>query len=386
MILLSALCALAAAQPGVVEVPFRVSENAIIVDGKANGRSISCVFDTGFSGSVILNDSLDIGPATGTMTLRDFVGQFQAKTVKLKSLQIGSKSIDPADKEVIQQPMGRITGAYGTHCDGLMGLAVIKDYVTEINFEKHKFIFYPKGTDITTRVPDGKRTFLGKMLMTGMNSVEMTVVASTGKKLTLALDTGNAFYATTHKDALERVGLWDGREAKYQKLSGVASGAVASWSYRMKDATIFGVPVKESTWDIIDAPSSSAEGDGTVGFGFLSNFNITLDYDRRRVWLENFTGKVAEAPAGDLGISAGYDDDTKRVRVFRVAPDSPAEKAGIQAGDYLLSIGGVDTGSSDFDALRRMLEGPIDSKVLIATSRHGILSRQELVRKLLVNE
>jgi hypothetical protein len=65
--------------------------------------------------------------------------------------------------------------------------------------------------------------------------MEMSVEVSTGKKLTLALDTGNAFYATTHKDSLERVGLWEvGKPVKYMSSSGVASGSVDSWSYKKK--------------------------------------------------------------------------------------------------------------------------------------------------------
>jgi len=374
------------AQTGVTEVPFRTTDDAIIVDGMVNGHPVSCVFDTGFAGTVILNDSIDIGKPTGVMNLRDFVGTLQASTVKLTSFKLGNKTIDPKDKEAVQQPMSRLTDGYGVHCDGLMGLSAIKDYVTEINFQKKKFIFYPKSTDITTRTPDNKKTFLAKMLMTGMSSIELTVVANTGKKMTMALDTGNAFYATTHKDVLQRVGLWGEQEAKFQKLSGVASGAVASWAYRMKDVNIYGVPVKESYWDIIDAPSSSAEGDGTVGFGFLQNFNITFDYDRRRVWLENWSGEVANKAPGDLGISAAYNQEIKRVMVYRVAPGSPADDAGIKAGDYLLSVGGADTGTLGFLELRKMMEGEVGSKVTVATSRSGVLTRTEITRKQLVNE
>jgi C-terminal processing protease CtpA/Prc len=95
---------------------------------------------------------------------------------------------------------------------------------------------------------------------------------------------------------------------------------------------------------------------------------------------------VAEDAPGDIGISAAYDEQAKRVRVFRVAPDSPAEKAGIKEDDFLLSVGGVDTGTKRFDDLRKMLEGPTDSKVVIVTSHGGILNRQEIVRKQLVNE
>lgn len=375
------------AQASDVEVPFRLLEDAIIVDISVNGHPVSCMFDTGFGGTVILNDSIDVGPVTGHETFTDFVGQIQVGTVKVKSLKIGAVSVDPTDKTVALQPMARMTSGYGVHCDGIMGLSAVKDMVTEINFQQHKFIFHPKSLDITKRTPDNSKSFLCKMLMTGVDSIQLTATASNGKKMILALDTGNEFYATTHKDVLERCGLWpEGRDAKFQTLSGVASGAVASWDFKMKDVTIFGVPVKESYWDIIDAPSSTAEADGTVGFGFLSNFNITFDFDRRRVWLENYSGRVANDSPGDLGISAGFDPSEKRVVIFHVEAESPADKAGIKAGDFLLSVGSQDLGEIDFMSLRKMLRGPVDSKVMIATSRDGNLNRQELARKQLINE
>ncbi|HZH98232.1 MAG TPA: PDZ domain-containing protein, partial [Fimbriimonadaceae bacterium] len=275
-----------------------------------------------------------------------------------------------------------------THCDGIMGFAVIQNYVTEINMEKSRFIFHPKSVDITKRTPDNKKSFLLKMLPLGHSSIELEVMAPTGKRLHLALDTGNSFYATTHKDVLERVGLWpENKQAKFLKSSFVASGAVDSWSKKMENMTIYGVPVKTSYWDIIDLPSSSAEGDGTVGFGFLKNFNIIIDYDRRRVWLENFTGKVENDPTGEIGISAAYDARRGRVRVFRVAPESPADKAGIKAGDDVLSIDGTPMGKElGYREIEALLDGEVGSKVKLSVSRGGDLKRYELERAHLINE
>lgn len=379
--------ALIAAQTALpVDVPFRVGEDAIVVDARVNGRKVSLMFDTGFSGTVVLNSNISIGATTGTMTLRDFVGSFEASTVKIKSFQLGELKVDPHDKDAVLTGDRDYSLSYNTHCDGIMGYEVIGDQVFEINFENKKFIFHPKSMDITKRTPDNKKTFLARLLPTGVNALEMEAIASNGKKMVLALDTGNAFYATTHKDVLERIGLWpSGQDAKFMKAAMVASGEVASWYKSMKDVTIFGVPVPESTWSIIDLPSSSAEHDGTVGFQFLKNFNITVDYDRRRVWLENFTGKTGNEPEGDLGISAFVDPDDKRCKIFRVAPDSPAAKAGIRRGDHILSLDGNENFNVGYRKLMKLFEGPAGSKAQLAISRGGNLMRFEVERALLVN-
>jgi predicted aspartyl protease len=369
-----------------IEVPFRVGEDAIIVDATVNNRKVSLMFDTGFSGSVIVNNTINLGKPVGTINLRDFVGQFEAPVVELTSMSLGSKKIDTKGMRAVQKPTTDYSFAYNTHVDGIMGFEVIKDYITEINFERGRFIFHPPSTDITKRTPDNKRTFLARLLPIGTNSLEMAVRTANGERMTLALDTGNAFYATTHRDVLERIGVWPkGRQPQYTKLSGVASGPVDSWDIQLRDLDIYGVPVASSVWNIIDLPSSSAEGDGTVGYGFLKNFNIIIDYGRRRVWLENFTGKVAEEPLGDVGISAFMDPRQKRVVIFGVSPGSPADKAGVKEQDHLLSIDGQELLDIGWRRLRAMLEGPAGSKVKLAVSRRGELMRFELERAHLFN-
>jgi len=370
-----------------IQIPFRLADDAIVVDAQVNGKKATFMFDTGFSGTVVLDTTINIGPATGTMTLRDFVGELEAKTVKVKSLVLGNKDVHREGMEAVQQSMSGLSFGYNTHVDGIMGFEVIRDYVAEINFEKSMFILHPKIVDITKRTPDGKKSFLVRMLPTGHNSIELQAVTSAGKKMNLALDTGNAFYGTTHKDVLERVGLWEaGREPKFMKLSGVASGTVESFYMRMKDLTIFGVPVASSVWSIIDLPSSSADGDGTIGFGFLKHFNIVIDYDRRRVWLENFSGKVTDPERGSVGISATTNERTNRVQIVRVAPSSPAAEAGIKEGDQILSVDGKELVKATYRQVEALLEGLAGTKVKLALSRSGALMRFDLERKALVNE
>jgi predicted aspartyl protease len=367
-----------------VEAPFRVTEDAIIVDAAINGKTISCMFDTGFGGHFVLSDQINIGPKSGTMTLRDFVGQFTAFTVKVKEIQLGQLKQKSNDIEAVMQPVAHMSESYGTHTDGIMGFSVIRDYVTEISFQKQRFIFYPRSTDITTRRPDNVKTFLLKMQPRGMNSVGLDSSVN-GKPVHLALDTGNSFYLTTHKETLERVGLWDpNKKPQFMTQAYVASGPVDSFYVFVPEAKIFGVTVKDSVWDIIDLPSSGAEDDGTVGFGFLKNFNIIIDYERRYVWLENWTGKVTEETKGDVGIriapktGGGY-------YVWHIVKGGPAESAGIKEKDNLLSVDGKSLSTVTPKGASELLLGKADSVAKLVISRDGIIQRLDVTRKLLVN-
>lgn len=375
------------ATQAIAEHPFIVTDHAIIVDSTVNGRKVSCMFDTGFSGSYVLSDSINVGKPTGVMNLQDFVGVFQASTVDVKSLKIGPMDIKPDGMTIVLQPTRDYTQSYGVHCDGIMGLETVGHTIFQINFEKKKFVFYPDSYDITKKPVDGKKTILAKILPLGNNSLEMSVVAPNGNKLVLALDTGNGFFATTHKDALERIGLWKpGANPVYTSQAWVASGPVNTFNLKLKDMTIFGVPVPESVWSIIDLPSSSAEHDGTVGFGFLKNFNVTIDMVRRRVLLEHFTGKVSDDPQGETGITAFYSNRQQKAVIFDVTPGSPAAKAGIKEGDHLIDINGTFIANMSAAKIEDLLKGDVGSTVKLAVSRNGNLDRYELKRVPLVND
>ena len=372
--------------PAAIEVPFRIADDAIVVEVEINGKTAHLMFDTGFSGAVVIGDTVNLGKPTGTVQLRDFVGAFEAKTTKITSLKIGGHPITGIEMEAVQVPGGRYTESYGTHVDGILGFQPVSRGVFEINFERKVFVFHPSTVDVSQRVPDGKRTFLSKMLPIGHNSIEMSAKLNGGGTMHLALDTGNAFYATTHKDVLERIGLWkEGRKPDFMGLSMVASGPVGSFKFEMPPLQIFGVPVEGSVWSIIDLPSSSAEHDGTVGFGFLKNMNTTIDTQRRRVWFENFTGRFADPVLGSVGMAAFHDPSRGRIRIASVTPGGPAASAGIQRGDDLLAIDGKEVVNLGWRELEKMLSGEAGSKVEIAYGRAGELRRVELERAVLVN-
>jgi len=386
MLLIPTLVLIMRAQLG-FEVPFRFGDNAIILDATVNGHQLSLMFDSGFGGAVVASDLLNIGEPDGTQTMRDFVGQYSAKTVRIRSLKLAGNEIELAEPEAVEAPAAHLTAAYNTHTDGILGLQAIENYVTEINFQAKKMIFHPKSFDVTNRTPDGKTTFMSRMLPLGADSVELGAATSDGKKMILALDTGNSFYVTINRDVLERLALWaPGKSPKFMTQAMIASGPVGNWIKKMENLTVFGVPVLTSYWNVIDLPSSDAQGDGTVGIEFLKNFNITIDYDRRRVWFENFTGQVQNEPEGDTGIVAFGSKSTDAVDIVFVTPESPADKAGIKRGDRILEIDGAE--ASPLWTTRQIsarLMGTPGTKVRLAISSSGSLKRFELDRVALFN-
>ena len=226
--LLSCCTALGQSPPATAadEVPFEIDGSTMVVPATIKGHSLRMIFDTGFGGDAVVDETLDLGKPSGTTRLRDFVEEFDAPFYTIKEFLLGNKKIKATSFEVVAQPGASEFGEY-THVDGIMGFSIIKDFVTEINFEHTKFIFHPSTEDISTRKPDNVKTFLLPMLPIGINAIVLPVMTPDGKRLNMSLDTGNQFYATSHKDVLERVGLWlPSQEPKFIIGTGVASGEV----------------------------------------------------------------------------------------------------------------------------------------------------------------
>ena len=69
------------------------------------------------------------------------------------------------------------------------------------------------------------------------------------------------------------------------------------------------------------------------------------------------------------GIGAEIREDDRRIRIVKVLPGSPAEKAGLKSGDLLLQIDKQSTVNvRDADA-QTLLRGPVDTKVVVKIRR-----------------
>ena len=70
-----------------------------------------------------------------------------------------------------------------------------------------------------------------------------------------------------------------------------------------------------------------------------------------------------------IGITLGQDPTTKQLIVATTIPGSPAQKAGLQSGDILKIIDGVDIAGKDTTAVSGLIRGPAGTPVTIVIQR-----------------
>ncbi len=85
----------------------------------------------------------------------------------------------------------------------------------------------------------------------------------------------------------------------------------------------------------------------------------------------------ATRPAGIVGIQLDVESDFRSVA--GTAPDSPAAKAGIQAGDYVLAVDGISTKNFQLEELVAAISGKPGTQVVLTLQRGGGDKREHLI-------
>ena len=86
---------------------------------------------------------------------------------------------------------------------------------------------------------------------------------------------------------------------------------------------------------------------------------------------ESFQQANAELSGEYEGIGAFVDTTTEYLTITSPMPDSPAERAGLQAGDQVIAIDGEDMTGVNAELARRKVLGPAGSTVHLTISREG---------------
>ena len=104
-----------------------------------------------------------------------------------------------------------------------------------------------------------------------------------------------------------------------------------------------------------------------------------LDPDLARQWDTDLSGEYE-------GIGAWVDTDADFLTIISPIPGSPAEAAGLQAGDRVLKIDGDDMTGIDGDLVIQRVLGPAGSKVVITFARDTLEGPEEIFDVTIIRE
>jgi membrane-associated protease RseP (regulator of RpoE activity) len=116
----------------------------------------------------------------------------------------------------------------------------------------------------------------------------------------------------------------------------------------------------------------TADRIGILGNTLFRNFVLYVDYANERVIVEKGMRFNEPWPEDHSGLSVGWTTDWDAMEVLYVSPDTPADQAGFEEGDLVLSVDGESAENLDgVVGMRELLKQDPGTVLEIAIRRRG---------------
>jgi hypothetical protein len=251
--------------------------------------------------------------------------------------------------------------------DGQVSGTFLKHFVVDINFdtmvmtliEPGKFRYKGAGIEVPMKpIADGSWSIPGTIELADGRRVALDLVMDLGYNDYLQIDPREAHTIAMPVRALE-ASLGFGVQGETRGYIGRVR-AIEIGKYRLPDLLTSFV-----------APDDKGEvrAEAMIGLGLFSRFNIIYDYPGHRMFLEpnrRFT-EPSEYDMSGLVMRKGKDGAWI---VGRVYPGSPADEAGLVAGDTVTKINGAASSTYDFFALHDLFRKS-GTRVTLTVPRTG---------------
>jgi len=360
---------------GVTRIPFDLVNNHIYADGMIDGKKARFLVDTGGMNALTPAAAKKFGiEGEGDLPGRG-VGD---ESVKAQFAHVGEVRLGGAvlDKPVfVVIDLGAIVKVEGVDFDGLVGYEMFRRFGVTIDYAGHV---------LTLAEPAKFAPPAGATVVPFELSDTTPLIAGTldGTPVRVSVDTGSRSSLSMHSPFVREHGL----VAQYA----AAPEAVVGWGV---GGASRGRPARFGTLKLGDREIGGVAGDlyvgdkgtfanpdmsGNLGGGVLRRFTVAFDYGAKRMYL---------APNADFAKADTFDrsglfllGDGDALLVADVAPDSAAARAGLQAKDRIVAIGGEASDAKSLIAVRMKLrESAAGTRVKVDRVRDGKKETVEIV-------
>lgn len=365
----------------VASIPFDIAGSYIIVQARINKTNpLNFIFDTGVRNTIIteLHEEDDISLKFSDKKIIQGLGQGNfVSSLKSDSndITLGKLNLPEKTIYVLEEDIFALSENNGRKINGLLGVDLIQSYVVQIDYARHKINFYDK----TLFNPPSDYSYKPLVIENNKMYMNLTLLDINARIRTIKMliDTGaqlNAWFQTVKTNAAEipekrvhaRVG---------QGFSGEIYGYLARIPRICIEHFCITDPIvifPDST--MISSIMRNSDRDGTIGSELLCRFNVYIDYQGKAIYFKpnrNFNAKFKYNIAG-IEIKQSH-ELSLLYEVTYVWKDSPAEKAGLQAGDLLLEINGNKSFMLNLYEMRGLFQKPSKIPMTLLVERNNEL-------------
>jgi hypothetical protein len=354
-----------------VTVPLTIANGHLYVDAKLDGKGpVRLMIDAGGPNVIAAEAAKSL-----ELAVKPGASANDPGTVDVATLDIGELALDrQAFASVpLAAAMKRVEDV--DRFGGITGYELLRRFPTRIDYAARTITFYaPDGWHYAG---DGARVPL--RFHENVPTVDGSVDGVAG---VFALSTASRASLTLGPAFVDAHGL----VAKYGATAEVVAGAGVSGAAHAKLAragslSLGGATVAkpvtllaEKATGVLADPAIA----GDVGYGVLSRFAVVLDYANETAWLE--ANPAAPADAFDRA-GAFVERAANGIAVVDVVADGPAAKAGLKAGDVIVTVDGTPASRVTLDALRARFRGAPGTKIRLklGSGRTATLELRDLV-------
>lgn len=362
-----------------VTVPFAFHRNLIIIKAYINQKGpFNFMVDTGISLTLIidpaLRDSLKIteGRLIKVVGAGEEEGLEALITTGLEMSFAGvtAKSLTVA---VLSEDVLLLSNYVGIPIHGILGYDLISSFVAEINYSDQQLILHQPGTyqlkrrdrPIPITLEYQKPYLMATGVLNDSTTMPLKLVVDTGAGHGLSLETGShPAIQLPHQTIQAQLG---------RGLGGAINGHLGRvtrltlHSYNLKNViTSFPDP------DHVQAKLERVKRNGNLGNEVLKRFRVVFDYGQSRLILRpnRFYREPFEHDMTGIHLfSEGQ--DYRRYVIYRVEPGSPAEEAGLQPLDELVSVNLVPVTQMPITQIDKLFRSRDKQVLFLRINRQG---------------
>lgn len=311
------------------------NNNRIYIPARVNGVETVVLLDSGAESSVLSAAfAKQIGVAAETSVTAVGTGGTQdaglARGVKVEigALMLNGLTVGIIDLAGVEKQLGRPLPV-------ILGKEVFNELIVDIDFDKHLIAFH----DPASYVPPREATRLALLENNGIRTIEASIEGRAPVRFDFDIGNGSPLILSPGYVEAER--LADGRPMS-KTLAGAVGGLRTSDTLTVKSLRIGTTEFRDVPATVPPKGASAVDGErvkGNIGLPILSRFRLATDFSKNALYLMPQPKLVGEPFRKDRsGIAAVREGDAMKVTF--VAPGSPAEAAGIKAGDLVTAIDG----------------------------------------------
>jgi hypothetical protein len=368
-----------------VQIPIEIYNNLIVVPVTLNGTlPLKFILDTGVRTAILtqktFTDILNLSYSR-KYTISGPGGQklVDAYVTNNVSLELPGVMGRGHALLVLGEDYLELRNYLGTDVHGILGYEIFSRFIVKIDYDKKMLtLMLPKRfrpgrryEAIPIRIEDTKPYITTPVVLSDGTQLTAKLLMDSGASHGLLLDPGSDARINVPEHVVSSIigrGLGGEIQGKVGRIGSLHLG-----KYKLDNA-LANFPDPNSYFDSLKLGSTARNG--SIGGEVLSRFTIVFNFPKEIVYLKkggsfkkkfhyNLSGITVKAKGSRLNV----------FEITEVRKQSSAEKAGIQAGDIIISLNGVQSDALDLNALQGYLNLRPGKKLRMQIERNRVRYR-----------